>query len=749
MYTVSIEVNEPQITASTTEANITVSSDNSLFTVTNQVSNFTVVNNSPEITFTADGGNGFDFTSKYRGEWVSGTSYTRNDVVRYAYSTYISNIDWGDVYSSSTPPPEDTGHWELFIYNEWPMASLTVNGTSYLNGYVVVTGPELINNNLLTTNRLVSSSTATFGGNISVAATITNIGGSINNIGGSILGVTNVGVRGTVTATNLTIGARPYPHEPTRDGPGTFTVNGIQYPRNPGIYGQVLYTNGDDRAAWVNLGELVLWDLSSDLLTNGFNIVSGQGFYYPYTTPQITIGQGPVEQGDNPAAFRQYIKLNESNDTTQGGIEIKGNTLFKDSQLNIENGIIVRGSTIDEPYDQTAISVTGNILVSNSITTRGLITDSLESGSASSCTPPNESPSSDYLKINGRITGGLIINVNPTEAFPGRVPGLTGFINPTGATANIPVLPGFIFPDGSILTSTNNLSFTLPIASASVLGGIKVGANLSINSSTGVLSATATLTTATTSTLGGIVVGDYLSINSSTGVLSVNTASLASLSYVLPIATESVLGGVTVGTTLNINTTTGLLNVDTATSSTIGVVVPGDFLTINGSGRISVDADALLEYVTTGSVGIATTTTLGLVKIGDTLNINTTTGVLNADIATTASVGLVRIGNGINVTTTGTISIAGPLGASGLTGDLYTNGYRIRNGNSKIFIENSSTTLETDRTVLGNDIYNSFLQVSQIYNYSGTGPPFFPAGVQYQDSTVQRTAWRGYDQGLI
>lgn len=727
MYTVSIEVNEPQITASTTEANITVSSDNSLFTVTNQVSNFTVVNNSPEITFTADGGNGFDFTSKYRGEWVSGTSYTRNDVVRYAYSTYISNIQWGDVYSSSTPPPEDTGHWELFINNEWPMSSLTVNGTSYLNGYVVVTGAELINNNLLTTNSLVSNSTATFGANISVGGNITNIGGNITNIAGSILGVTNVGVRGTVTATNLTIGARPYPHEPARDGPGTFIVNGIQYPRNPGIYGQVLYTNGDDRAAWVNLGELVLWDLSSDLKTNGFNIVTGQGFYAPYTTPQLTIGAGPVDQGDIPVLLNSYVKLKETTYTNLGQIEIKGSTEF----LNDTS----YGGPIQAKYTDA-----GGL--------PGLIVDGHTQLDGNLSVGAHVAFTGTSFTVDGQMSFNGVLN---TSLKLQSDPGIIGYFAAVPADAGhcISVSPGFKFPDGSILTSTNNLSFTLPIASESVLGGIKVGANLSINSSTGVLSATATLTTATTSTLGGIVVGDYLSINSSTGVLSVNTASLAGLSYVLPIATESVLGGVTVGTTLNINTTTGLLNVDTATSSTIGVVVPGDFLTINGSGRISVDADALLEYVTTGSVGIATTTTLGLVKIGDTLNINTTTGILNADIATTASVGLVRIGNGINVTDTGTISIAGPLGASGLTGDLYTNGYRIRNGNSKIFIENSSTTLETDRTVLGNDIYNSFLQVSQIYNYSGTGPPFFPAGVQYQDSTIQRTAWRGYDQGLI
>ena len=52
-------------------------------------------------------------------------------------------------------------------------------------------------------------------------------------------------------------------------------------------------------------------------------------------------------------------------------------------------------------------------------------------------------------------------------------------------------------------------------------------------------------------------------------------------------------------------------------------------------------------------------------------------------------------------------------------------------------------------TRIGSNNTSSNLHVRAIYNYDGTFAPFFPAGVQYQDQTVQRTAWRGYDQGLI
>ena len=66
-------------------------------------------------------------------------------------------------------------------------------------------------------------------------------------------------------------------------------------------------------------------------------------------------------------------------------------------------------------------------------------------------------------------------------------------------------------------------SYTLPIASATVLGGIKVGQGLSIDSATGVLTSSGggyTLPIASANTLGGIKVGSGLSINALTGVLS-------------------------------------------------------------------------------------------------------------------------------------------------------------------------------------------------------------------------------------
>ena len=104
-------------------------------------------------------------------------------------------------------------------------------------------------------------------------------------------------------------------------------------------------------------------------------------------------------------------------------------------------------------------------------------------------------------------------------------------------------------------------SYSLPIATASLLGGIKVGSNLSINATTGVLDATYTYTlpTASPTVLGGIKVGSNLSIDAN-GVLS------AGNSYVLPTASASVLGGIKVGTNLSIDANGVLSSTDTNTT---------------------------------------------------------------------------------------------------------------------------------------------------------------------------------------
>ena len=84
-------------------------------------------------------------------------------------------------------------------------------------------------------------------------------------------------------------------------------------------------------------------------------------------------------------------------------------------------------------------------------------------------------------------------------------------------------------------------AYSLPTATASVLGGVKIGSGLSIDGS-GVVTAagTYTLPAATVSTLGGVIVGAGLSVTS--GTISANVTSVAGRTGAVTIAAADVSG---------------------------------------------------------------------------------------------------------------------------------------------------------------------------------------------------------------
>ena len=182
-------------------------------------------------------------------------------------------------------------------------------------------------------------------------------------------------------------------------------------------------------------------------------------------------------------------------------------------------------------------------------------------------------------------------------------------------------------------------AYTLPTASGTALGGIKVGTNLSI--SDGVLSAadqTYTLPTAASNTLGGVKVGSGLAINDETGALSVS----------LPIATANALGGIKIGSRLDIDAQTGVLSASdqsytlpTASNEDLGGVIIGNGLTINNDGVLSADdqtshthnyADAVHSH----TIDTASSTVLGGIKVGSSLSIDSN-GVLSVSNTSVAS----------------------------------------------------------------------------------------------------------------
>lgn len=176
--------------------------------------------------------------------------------------------------------------------------------------------------------------------------------------------------------------------------------------------------------------------------------------------------------------------------------------------------------------------------------------------------------------------------------------------------------------------------YTLPIASSSVLGGIKVGSGLTINSQSGVLSADAqAVTTATTGTTGVVKIGENINVKTD-GTISVDLSDYAK---------SEVLSGYVETNTLSGYVETNELE-NYAKKSDLN-----DYAT----------NDSLSAYVQTDRV--ATTAQTGMVKIGSGITVSAD-GTISAEggssvsTATTATTGVVKVGDGLDITEQGTLS---------------------------------------------------------------------------------------------
>ena len=173
-------------------------------------------------------------------------------------------------------------------------------------------------------------------------------------------------------------------------------------------------------------------------------------------------------------------------------------------------------------------------------------------------------------------------------------------------------------------------AYSLPTASASVLGGIKVGTNLSI--SDGVLSATDTTYSAATTSAAGLM--------SAADKTKLNGIATGANAYSLPTASSSTLGGIKVGTNLSISN--GVLSAtDTtysaATTSAAGLMSADDKFKLNGIAR------GAYAY----ALPTASSSTLGGIKVGTNLSISN--GVLSSSYPN-AVTGITRSGTTFTAT---------------------------------------------------------------------------------------------------
>lgn len=117
-----------------------------------------------------------------------------------------------------------------------------------------------------------------------------------------------------------------------------------------------------------------------------------------------------------------------------------------------------------------------------------------------------------------------------TVATSGSAADLTGTLSasrlPTSGVTAGTYTSVTVDATGRVTAGSSPAGYTLPTATASVLGGVKIGSGISIDGN-GVISASSgyTLPNATTSTLGGVIVGSGLSVASGTVSVSYGTTS--------------------------------------------------------------------------------------------------------------------------------------------------------------------------------------------------------------------------------
>ena len=255
-------------------------------------------------------------------------------------------------------------------------------------------------------------------------------------------------------------------------------------------------------------------------------------------------------------------------------------------------------------------------------------------------------------------------------------------------------------------------TYTLPIASTSTLGGIKIGTGF-IESPAGVFNVSAvSMPAATTSTLGGIKVGQSLFINSAsildnvtknttTNGLYIITSQLSDSegyrlrTWGLRIATPSTLGGVSIGDNINISTVTGAISVAKATTSTLGVmkVYPG--------GPFNMQTDGTLEFVGSFADGTGTQQVITWPDDGITPPVFS----VNVLPATTSTLGgVIADGTTITIDTDGVISSIGGSTATQFNGGTITTALIIDN-NTSATSTNSGALQVVGGAGIGGDVH--------------------------------------------
>jgi hypothetical protein len=710
-YPVNVSVDDLTFNVNTTEVNVGV---------TNVDTTVTLYTNAIELLVD-------DFNNYFMGDWVSGQTYRRGQLVDYANSLFVcSTGTLTSVTTTVNPAISPVYQWRRVVWHEAPFANLRVTGVSTFTGMTYLVGGTDIQtalDHLTVTNHLsagslsvgaVSGSGLNVQGNMYLSGTSTFastatflndivIGGGV---GGNGLRINGPAVfNGTATfnaAVNMSTASLVV---------GNLTAAGVLYPQDAGAFGQVLYTNGVNQADWINLGELVLWSLASDLTTNGFDIVTG------YTgnqanNPRLRIGSGNdtnlAAYIDFPTGGQSIIFTATTVNTVagSGGINLTSADDINITASTANSGDVNVGGRHIRLQSGSGANVASIIIDSNYSTIGGYAYDTtfdsqysaniVDPSTNTPAAPPGGYPEFNINRYDIDVTSSFLQANNI---------GISGQIRfGDGTTQNTAGGGGYV---GSVgyTGSSGARGFT---GSAGTNGG---------NGSTGF-----------TGSKGDIGFTGSQGLPGDVGNLGY-TGSQGAAGYVGSTGFTGSFGY------------TGSIGIDWKSVYSNSVTYyKGDAVFYNGSSYRHKD--------TAGTVGLNPADYPVywelLAQQGDI----GFTGSVGADGPPGGYTGS-RGYNGSNGFTgsqgyTGSTGPMSNLTTVSLGADMYTNGYAIRFSTST----SSSIVLELTAAKIGNDVENSQLNVQKIYNYAGTNAPQFPAGVQYPDSTIQVTAFTTQTLGL-
>ena len=407
-------------------------------------------------------------------------------------------------------------------------------------------------------------------------------------------------------------------------------------------------------------------------------------------------------------------------------------------RLSYSNGVLVSDTTnttaryMDGETPGGFILATQNYVQTNAITSANLATNL-----ATALVP--------YAKTVDLAPYALTVDVNsaisaiPIYSLPSASTSVLGGVKVDGTSITI---------NNGVISGSNQ--YSLPIATTGVIGGVRPdGTTITINPVTGVISGanTYTLPTASTSVKGGVIIPAVATsgITNSSGTIGLATATTTQLGgvkvdgtsitinngvisgsnqYVLPAATTSALGGVIVPATASsgLTNTSGTIRLATATTNQLGgVKVDGVTITINGSGVIAANITGAIVFQGGWS---AATNTPTLNNTSSAYNTNGFEFVCTASGTVNFGLGNVTFAVGDNVIYDGVKWVKIPIGSSAGT------------VNSVLTADNSGTGAASGTT------FNGSTPVTISYNTIGASPLVGSASITTV-GTIASGTWNG------